>query len=360
MKIAFLSSLDPTDIHKWSGTLYYMYRELCRRGHDVTWEGRGWIAKRKKLHEVQCPGVPFRAELYIEEWGEVVAKALVGKGYDVILARDYFFIATLRVPIPVVYVGDTTSELQNTSYNVSEPTRSFLNRIERLAIHHADRVVYSSEWAKDSAVSFFHASPDKVSVVEFGANLPDSLTQWSPLPACPECCQLLFVGKEWGRKGGDLAYETFRELHRRQFPCELTIIGNVPSDFVPDEGVTVFRHIDKARQDGLEQLAQEYEKANFLLLPTEYDCYGIVFAEASAFGVPSLARNVGGVGQVVRDGVNGFLLSPDATATDFADVICRVYGVLPIALFSEKGISNSFELDEVGRNDGTDFSRGHT
>lgn len=31
-------------------------------------------------------------------------------------------------------------------------------------------------------------------------------------------------------------------------------------------------------------------------------------------------------GQVVRDGVNGFLLSPDATATDFADVICRVYG----------------------------------
>lgn len=141
MKIAFLSSLDPTDIHKWSGTLYYMYRELCRRGHDVTWEGRGWIAKRKKLHEVQCPGVPFRAELYIEEWGEVVAKALVGKGYDVILARDYFFIATLRVPIPVVYVGDTTSELQNTYYNVSEPTRSFLNRIERLAIHHTDRVV---------------------------------------------------------------------------------------------------------------------------------------------------------------------------------------------------------------------------
>ena len=123
-----------------------------------------------------------------------------------------------------------------------------------------------------------------------------------------------------------MAYETFRELHRRQFPCELTIIGSVPSDFVPDEGVTVFRHIDKARQDGLEQLAQEYEKANFLLLPTEYDCYGIVFAEASAFGVPSLARNVGGVGQVVRDGVNGFLLSPDATATDFADVICRVYG----------------------------------
>ena len=313
---------------------------------------------------MSCPGVPFRAELYIEEWGEVVAKALVGKGYDVILARDYFFIVTLRVPIPVVYVGDTTSELQNTYYNVSEPTRSFLNRIERLAIHHADRVVYSSEWAKDSAVSFFHASPDKVSVVEFGANLPDLLTQWSPLPACPECCQLLFVGKEWGRKGGDLAYETFRELHRRQFPCELTIIGSVPSDFVPDEGVTVFRHIDKARQDGLEQLAQEYEKANFLLLPTEYDCYGIVFAEAFGVWRPLLGAECGRRGAGRTGWGQRFFAFTRCHGNGFrrCDLprVRRQNVLLPIALFSEKGISNSFELDEVGRNDGTDFSRGHT
>lgn len=28
MNIAFLSSLNPRDIHNWSGTLYYMYHHL--------------------------------------------------------------------------------------------------------------------------------------------------------------------------------------------------------------------------------------------------------------------------------------------------------------------------------------------
>ena len=31
MNIVFLSSLNPTDIHCWSGTLYYMHHELSKR-----------------------------------------------------------------------------------------------------------------------------------------------------------------------------------------------------------------------------------------------------------------------------------------------------------------------------------------
>ena len=39
MNIAFLSSLNPTDIHNWSGTLYYMYHHL-EKNYRLTWTGR--------------------------------------------------------------------------------------------------------------------------------------------------------------------------------------------------------------------------------------------------------------------------------------------------------------------------------
>ena len=38
MNRAFLSSLNPTDIHNWSGTLYYMYQSLSKN-HRLTWIG---------------------------------------------------------------------------------------------------------------------------------------------------------------------------------------------------------------------------------------------------------------------------------------------------------------------------------
>ena len=49
----------------------------------------------------------------------------------------------------------------------------------------------------------------------------------------------------------------------------------------------------------------------------------MVFAEASAYGVPSITTDVGGVGGVVTDGVNGVRLplaaGPDAYARVIAD-----------------------------------------
>ncbi len=48
MNIAFLSSLTPTDIHNWSGTLYYMYHHL-EQSHRLTWIGGQQYEEAKKI-----------------------------------------------------------------------------------------------------------------------------------------------------------------------------------------------------------------------------------------------------------------------------------------------------------------------
>jgi glycosyltransferase involved in cell wall biosynthesis len=58
-----------------------------------------------------------------------------------------------------------------------------------------------------------------------------------------------------------------------------------------------------------------------LLVPTLADCFGLVFAEASAYALPSVARAVGGVASAVADGRTGFLLPADAGADAYCDAL---------------------------------------
>lgn len=67
-----------------------------------------------------------------------------------------------------------------------------------------------------------------------------------------------------------------------------------------------------------------FSRSHFLVVPTNFDCYGIVFCEAAAYGLPSLASDVGGVAQIIRDGQNGFLFSLQADGAEYADKIIEV------------------------------------
>ena len=77
---------------------------------------------------------------------------------------------------------------------------------------------------------------------------------------------------------------------------------------------------------GRENLRDEFAQATVLFLPTREDNCPMVVLEAQASGVPVIASNVGGVPDLVEDGVTGLLTNPDLPST------------MPIAL--EKILSN--------------------
>ncbi len=58
-----------------------------------------------------------------------------------------------------------------------------------------------------------------------------------------------------------------------------------------------------------------------MLLPTVAECFGLVFAEASAYALPSVSRAVGGVPSAVRHGRTGLLLAADAGADAYCDAL---------------------------------------
>ena len=78
------------------------------------------------------------------------------------------------------------------------------------------------------------------------------------------------------------------------------------------------RFLDKvASRDELENL---YRESDLFVMPSRFGCwegrwrgegFGIVYVEAAAFGIPSLAYQCGGVTDIIESGVNGILVEPD-------------------------------------------------
>jgi len=184
----------------------------------------------------------------------------------------------------------------------------------------------TSQWAADSAVNDYGFPPERISVIPRGANIPvmpsPEMVQRKIDARPTDRCDLIFLGKFWKRKRGDIAEATAVELNRRGLPTTLRLVGGRPEDAPPaPDCVEVVPYINKSTEEGWARFNELLSGAHALLLPTEADCTPIVFCEASAMGTPSISTRTGAVPSVIIEGRNGLLLDPHSTAADYADAV---------------------------------------
>jgi glycosyltransferase involved in cell wall biosynthesis len=167
----------------------------------------------------------------------------------------------------------------------------------------------------DSVVSHYGMPDDRVSVVGGGAN-------FEILPQVPDRGDkqvILFVGRDWRRKGGDRLIEAFRQVRTRLPDARLVILG---TEEAPREepGVEVLGQIyDRSK------IAELYKGASVFCLPSRFDPYGLSISEAMAYGLPCVVTRVGALDEVVLDGRTGFVIPPDDSDA-LADALERLLG----------------------------------
>jgi glycosyltransferase involved in cell wall biosynthesis len=279
---------------------------------------------------------PEREPLVLRSYAAQVKRALRGQRIDAIWSPGILPIAELDLDIPIGIWTDCTFASYAGIYPeyglALERSRTFADRAERLALSRTSLAVFSSEWAAKSAVDDYGAVSERVVEIPFGANFGDLLRPPTPeeLPNLFQVrqnsgCKLLFIGVEWQRKGGAEAVRIIEALRRAGVPAELHVVGCQPDRTVPDY---VVRHgfLRKDNHQDVARLRQLLMDSHFFLLPTRAECFGIVFAEASAFCLPSFATKVGGVPSVVREGINGYTFALDATPEAYAERIIELHG----------------------------------
>jgi glycosyltransferase involved in cell wall biosynthesis len=201
---------------------------------------------------------------------------------------------------------------------------------EEAALRRCHLAIFASEWGARNAIERYGLEPRKVRVVPLGANcecendLDDVRTMVAARST--DTCKLLFIGVDWFRKGGDIAIQVAKELNRAGVPTELTVVGCEP---LLNEPAPVFLrslgYISNATPEGAAQLSQLFEDAHFFIMPSRAESFGHVFCEASAFGVPSVATNIGGIPTAIRDGMNGRTFLKDASIEDYSSYIAETF-----------------------------------
>ncbi|MCS6870263.1 MAG: glycosyltransferase [Anaerolineae bacterium] len=152
---------------------------------------------------------------------------------------------------------------------------------------------------------------------------------------------LLFVGRIEPLKGVDTLLQALALL-KAQRPellqkLTLSIIGGDPSA-AKGENVEMDRLKALRAQLGLEEivlflgakdqaaLREYYAAAEALIMPSDYESFGMVALEAMACGTPVIASAVGGLAFLIRDGVNGYhvpVREPQALAEKICAVLCE-------------------------------------
>ncbi|MBZ5662366.1 MAG: N-acetyl-alpha-D-glucosaminyl L-malate synthase BshA, partial [Acidobacteriia bacterium] len=100
-------------------------------------------------------------------------------------------------------------------------------------------------------------------------------------------------------------------LVREKMPAKLVFIGDGP-----DRGSAEYLVRKKRLQNDVFFLGKQdavYEKlaaADLFLLPSQLESFGLAALEAMACEVPVIATDVGGLPEVVEDGVDGYLVEP--------------------------------------------------
>ncbi|CAL1239867.1 glycosyltransferase family 4 protein [Candidatus Methylocalor cossyra] len=339
LKIGFLTAQDPTDRGSWSGIIHYLATALARHAGEVVRLGPAFTGRELRL---QCWSEKLRARfgriydfkhsIYLSAgYAGVFHYRLQKNPVDVIFAPVAATeIALLKTTIPIVYMSDTTFAALANYYeefsNLFAISRLEANLIERWAMRKAARLIYPSSWAANSAVRDYGVDRDKIHVFPMGANIDaPPKAEHVIKKQRGERLQLLFVGVDWQRKGGTVAFETLLALQQLGVPTTLTVVGCTPPPEFSHPAVKVIPYLNKNIPEDRKRLNDLYLNADIFLLPTRAECFGIVFCEAAAFGLPSFASDTGGVAAVIEHERTGFLFPLDATGKDYAKVIADLW-----------------------------------
>lgn len=251
---------------------------------------------------------------------------------DAVLSIASMCVAALgEPPVPTFLFSDAPYQAFHEAYRgtIDRPLRLLAyQREEACAARQLDGLCYSSAWAVQEALRLFGPTgrkgrPLPVHVSEMGSNWAPTLSRddlLARVDARPvDRLDLLFLGRDWERKGGPLAVEVARLLNERGTPTTLHVVGCRPAltlDYVHIHG-PLYR-TDPTQAATLSEL---FLTSHFMLTPTSAECFGLAFGEAQAFALPPISRAVQALPAVVVDGVTGLLLDPAAQAPAYAERI---------------------------------------
>jgi glycosyltransferase involved in cell wall biosynthesis len=200
-------------------------------------------------------------------------------------------------------------------------------RLDRLCTAWSDRVIAVSEHTARHLVTVEGAPGDKVRVIHNGIDFDRVRPSSTEAPARVRAELagrgariVLMAARLHPEKGYDTLLEALPALCRHLPDLTVWVAGGGPLEAGYRARASTLGLSERVRFLGFRHdLPDLISAADVLVLPSLAEAFGLVAAEALYLGVPVVASRVGGIPEIVDDGVDGLLVPPgDANALSAA------------------------------------------
>ena len=194
-----------------------------------------------------------------------------------------------------------------------------IHAMEARLCHASARIIVCSQFMRDSLRETFHVPPAICPVIPNGIAMPEPAARTTDdkrrlFRAYRDQGEnlLLFVGRMTHQKGLHVLLDALPQVLARHPHTRLLVVGRRSDALEPEirrrglqDAVSLLGFVTDAQRN--EMLAT----ADAALMPSLYEPFGIVALEAMAAGCPVIVSRVGGLAEVVKNGVTGLTVRPD-------------------------------------------------
>jgi glycosyltransferase involved in cell wall biosynthesis len=157
-----------------------------------------------------------------------------------------------------------------------------------------------SAFTKNALIKHYGIEKDRIIVIGAGPNL-ENFPETKERHYDGET--VLFVGKDFYRKGGETMLSAFKIVRKEIPEAKLFIVGDsrqklrIAQEGVENKGLLTFKEVEKL-----------YLKASVFALPTLREAFGLAYLEAMAYKLPCIGTNLEAIPEIIEDGYTGFLI----------------------------------------------------
>jgi glycosyltransferase involved in cell wall biosynthesis len=339
-RILYLTRLDPRNILSWSGSNYFLLKALSQN-FEVKIVGPlsnrvriFFLFKRFFFSFFNIKYDIDRPILVAKDFARQIEKKISENDYDFILATDTYLVSFLKTSKPIYIFTDCLFDTYYSHYfkkqSVHKQNYEDGNYCERLSIVRSKKIILTSYWALHDAVRKYRISKEKLVYLPFGANLKSIPKKKEILSNIKKknmkICNLISIGVNWKRKGMAKAIELVEKINEFGQPSKLYIVGAKPEknlNFSTNTILTDF--LDKNKLTDKIKLFKLLKNSHFHILFSESEAYGVVNAEASAFGLYTIAHEIGGISGAIKNDINGMRFSASTNINDIAKYIVNIF-----------------------------------
>jgi len=252
--------------------------------------------------------------------------------------------------VPHIMMFHTLGKVKN-AIGVGEAEPTLRNNTEEGLVRSCHRIIAATERERRELEMYYGGSPDRIGVVPCGVNLDlfrpmDKMHVRQRLGFESEKKIILFVGRIDPLKGIDRLLRAGAYLQGDQ-SFKIVVIGGNDG---PQPELERLKRLSRELgiQDavhfkgrvGQEDLPLYYNAADVFVVPSYHESFGLVALESLACGTPVVATRVGGIGGMIREGENGYLVTDDISSS-MAEKIRTILSRGPSGLRSKETIRSS-------------------